>query len=81
MSNFQKITGDEIISEILEKLPQAHEILFAHGLSCATCHLGMHETLRDGALSHGFSEEEVERVVADLNDAMHFRETGKFEEN
>ncbi len=64
-----QFTGQEFISEILEQMPEANEIFVAHGLSCAGCHVGMYETLEQGALGHGFSEEQILRLLADLNEA------------
>lgn len=64
-----KFTGDEIISDILDKLPEAAEIFQAHGLGCAGCGAGAFESLRDGARAHGFEEKEVLILIEDLNDA------------
>ncbi len=62
-------TGDEVIHEIIGRMPEAQEILFAHGLGCAGCSVGAYESLRDGAANHGFSEDEIELVIDDLNEA------------
>ena len=61
-------TGQEKISEILEKFPQAQEVLVAHGLNCAGCHIGAYETLEQGAMGHGFRGEQISRVIEDINE-------------
>ena len=62
-------SGNELISDILEKMPPASEILAAHGIGCAGCAINAFETLRDGVLGHGFSQNDFDNILADLNDA------------
>ena len=64
-----KFTGDETIADILENFPESAEILVAHGLGCVGCHAGAFETLRQGAMTHGFEEKEIQILLEDLNDA------------
>ncbi len=62
-------TGDEIISDIIDLLPEAIEILSSHGLGCATCHINVAETLRQGAQLHGFTDVDLAEILTDLNQA------------
>ena len=62
-------TGDELISEILKQMPEAHHILLAHGLSCVGCHINNYETLKQGCAGHGYNDEEFNYLLTDLNDA------------
>jgi hybrid cluster-associated redox disulfide protein len=62
-------TGSETIEEIIHLMPEAGEILYAHGLGCAGCAHGANESLNDGVLSHGFDESDVEYILRDLNEA------------
>jgi len=64
---FIKFTGDEPVSQILEKLPVASRILSAHGLGCVSCPKAQFESLRSGLFMHGFEEKEITRVIEDLN--------------
>ncbi|MBT3349166.1 DUF1858 domain-containing protein [bacterium] len=65
----QKFFGTETVAEILEKMPEAAEILSAHGLACAGCAIGNFETLADGIAGHGMSEKDLKNVLQDLNEA------------
>lgn len=66
----KKFTGQETISDILFELPEANEILASHGLSCTSCHLNQYEILREGIKTHGYTDDDVDRVLADLNEAL-----------
>ena len=72
-------TGDETVADIMITLPEASEILASHGLGCTSCSLSQIENLRDGVLSHGFSEDDLKRILADLNEAA--EEEGVFKIN
>lgn len=60
-------TGKETIIEILNKLPEAEDILIAHGLHCVGCSMGGYETLEEGCQGHGFSSEELQDILDNLN--------------
>lgn len=64
-----EFTGKELIADVLNQLPEAQEILLSHGLSCVGCHINVYETLEQGCLGHGFSQELYQNVLKDLNDA------------
>lgn len=65
------IFKEMIISDILSKYPSKSQKLAQemtnHGLHCASCGAATWETLEMGMLSHGKSEDEVEKLVARLN--------------
>lgn len=62
-------TGKEMITDILNKMPEAMDILLSHGLGCAGCQFNAFETLEQGVIGHGFSYEDLDRILADLNEA------------
>ena len=66
---FLQFTIKDLISDILLKMPEATDILLSHGLSCASCHLNIHEQLGNGVLSHGYKEKDLEIILNDLNEA------------
>ncbi len=70
-SPYYTFTGKEILSDIMDIIPDASEILLSHGLGCAGCHFNMFETLEEGFRGHGFSEEDLENVLNDLNEAAY----------
>ena len=61
------ITKETLINELLEKNPEATEILMAYGLHCVNCHFSDLDTLEDGAMVHGISDEDIELMIKDVN--------------
>ena len=68
MTHQPRFTGDEIIADVLLEFPESHEVLAAHGIACAGCHINQYETLRDGIVAH-YGEEMFVVVMKDLNEA------------
>ncbi|MDP3992017.1 MAG: DUF1858 domain-containing protein [Nanoarchaeota archaeon] len=66
----EQITKDTLINEMLEKHPEIAEILMAYGLHCVNCHFSEFDTLEDGAMVHGMSDEDVELMIRDANKIM-----------
>ena len=62
-----KITKKTKLSELLEKKPEAAEVLFEAGMGCCGCPMAMQETLGDGCLAHGMSEKEIKELIKRLN--------------
>mgnify|MGYP001587875690 CR=1 FL=1 len=65
------ISKDTVISEILEKYPERammlSEKMMEFGIHCVGCGASTFETLEQGVLGHGYSEEELEILVKNLN--------------
>ena len=68
MSQGPTFSGDEIIADVLLDFPTAHEVLAAHGIACAGCHINQYESLRDGIIAH-YGEDMFVVVMKDLNEA------------
>lgn len=62
-----KITKFWPINKILEVFPDSVELMVEIGLHCFGCHANSIERLNEGMLSHGFTEEEINEFVNDLN--------------
>ncbi len=66
-----KISKDTIISEILEKHPTKSrlltEMLLDFGIHCVGCGASTVETLGQGVLGHGYTEEQLDKLIVDLN--------------
>lgn len=62
-----KITKDMTIGDILEKYPEAVEILVKHGFHCVGCHVAGFETLEQGAEAHGI---DIKKLLKEINDAV-----------
>lgn len=71
------VTGDMTVQEIVELYPLTVEILAEWGLGCSACHIGAIETIEEGAFAHGFSQEEVDEIIHDLNEAALREREGK----
>jgi iron-sulfur cluster assembly accessory protein len=70
----EQISKDAIISEILvanpEKAQLLSEIMMDFGIHCVGCGAASFETLEQGVLGHGFSEEQLTKLVENLNKAV-----------
>lgn len=55
------------IAEIITLLPEAQSVLAEYGLHCFSCAGSEFENLVDGCRGHGFSDEEIDELVDDLN--------------
>lgn len=68
------ITKDMTIEEIFQSFPEKSERLAQelanHGLSCVGCQASTWETLEGGLLGHGKTEEEMEKLIFQLNQIL-----------
>lgn len=62
-----KVTRDTKISELLADFPQVAKVFTDYNLHCVGCIGSVFDTIAQGALSHGMSEEEIDTLVEDLN--------------
>ena len=83
--NRNKITKDMIIQDILAEHPDKamliSEILIDFGIHCIGCGASGFETLEEGVLGHGFTEEELDMLVEDLNKAINEKSKAKMKSN
>ncbi len=63
----KEITKDNLINDFLKKNPEVAEILMAYGLHCVNCHFSEFDTIEDGAMVHGMSDEDIELMLKDVN--------------
>lgn len=67
----EQIKKEMRIGEIFERFPsQARDLaseMMAKGLHCIGCGAAGMESLEEGMMAHGFSEEEISKMVAALN--------------
>ena len=61
------INKDMNIIDVLDKKPEALEVLMDFGLGCFSCAFSGMETLEQGALSHGMSEEMIKKMIEEIN--------------
>ena len=58
------------IMEIVTLVPEAKSVLAEYGLHCFSCAGSEFENLDDGCRGHGFSDEEIDELVDDLNQML-----------
>ena len=63
----QLITKDMLMNDVLEKHPEVAPILMGYGLHCVGCHFSSFDTVEAGAKVHGFSDEDLELMLKDIN--------------
>ena len=63
----QVITRQTGILESMEINPYAMEILMEAGLGCVSCAFSQMESIEDGLLAHGFTDESIDLIVEELN--------------
>ena len=62
-----KITHKTKLSVLLNKKPEAAEILFESGLTCVGCPMAANETIEQGCLAHGMSKKDIDELIKRLN--------------
>lgn len=76
-----QITQDTAIGEILERCPEAAEILLGYGVHCVGCHVSPFEPLADGFRGHGLGDAEITEAVAKINAAINANASVSQEQN
>lgn len=66
----QRLKRELTIGDVLEQYPAAAPLLTEKGIHCVGCHVSPFETLEEGFRSHGMSEEEIDAVLADVNEKL-----------
>jgi len=62
-----QISKTILISEIVEKYPDTIPILIENGMHCIGCQASMFETLEEGFQGHGMTEDEINKVMDEIN--------------
>ncbi len=61
------VTKDMTFSEIMEKHPDAANVLFNSGMHCIGCGMAMYESLEQGCLAHGMNKKQIDDLIKKLN--------------
>lgn len=61
------ITKEMTFAEIMEKHPDAANVLFNSGMHCIGCGMAMYETLEQGCLIHGMNKKQIDELIKKLN--------------
>ena len=62
-----KVTKNMIIADVIQSHPQAVEIMMKNGLHCFGCGGNMYESIEQGAMGHGMTMIQVNKIVNDIN--------------
>lgn len=64
----QYVTKDMIIADVVAKYPDVAGILTKYGLHCIGCHANPYESIENGSLGHGMSDEEIDVMMNEVNE-------------
>jgi hybrid cluster-associated redox disulfide protein len=62
----KKVKKTDLIGDVINKFPEASIVMLSHGLNCANCGANKFETIEEGAIAHGLSEEEIMKIVKEI---------------
>ena len=62
------------LGELLMKYPETAEILLDYGLHCVGCIARSVDSLEAGAKIHGLEDDEIDEMVARINEVVEFGE-------
>ena len=62
-----RITKKMSLLEVVKQNPKAVEILTKHGMHCIGCQMAMFETLEQGCKAHGMSDNDISKIIKELN--------------
>lgn len=68
MSTPQLITKDTTVGDMVAKFPRTINVMLSHGLHCIGCSANPYETVENGALGHGMTQEQVQGLLKQLNE-------------
>ena len=63
----KKVTKKTLLSEIITIKPEAVELLLEAGMGCIGCPMAQQETIEEGCLAHGMSQEEIKELIKKIN--------------
>lgn len=66
----EKISKNAKLGEVVSNFPAAVPVMLNYGLHCVGCHVAAFETVEQGAKAHGMKEEEIEKMVKEMNTAV-----------
>jgi len=63
------------LGDVVRQYPETADIMLEYGLHCVGCFANQFDTVEQGALLHGMDEEEIEEMLARVNEAVRERES------
>jgi len=65
----EKISRGMTLGEVVSKYPDSVPIMLNYGLHCVGCHVAAYETVEQGAKAHGMTDEDIDKMLAEMNKA------------
>lgn len=66
----QLVDGQTSIEELVHRYPRAVRLLMERGIKCLACGEPVWGTVASSAREKGFSDEEIDNLVRELNDLL-----------
>lgn len=63
-----KIEKTMTFGELVRDYPDTVGILAEYGMHCIGCHIGVYETIEQGARAHGLGDNDIENLMKKLNE-------------
>ncbi len=63
-----EVTLQTNIGELINLYPETANIMLEYGLACVGCFASSFDTIEQGALIHGMTEEEIEEMIFRINE-------------
>ncbi len=63
-----KIEKSMTFGELVRDYPETVHILAEYGMHCIGCHIGITETIEQGARAHGLGDNDIQTLLKRLNE-------------
>ncbi len=63
-----KITKNMTFQDVMDKYPNAIDVVMNYGLHCIGCHVSAFETIEQGAKAHGLNKKDIEKMIKEMNE-------------
>lgn len=68
-----RVIGSMVIADVVAAFPKAATVMLGYGLHCVGCHANAFDTIDDGARGHGMQEDEILRMITEINTVINHR--------
>jgi hybrid cluster-associated redox disulfide protein len=65
-----EITKDTNIGQMVKEHPETIKVLAENNFGCIGCSIAHQETIGEGAKAHGLSDEQIDKLIDDLNNSI-----------
>jgi hybrid cluster-associated redox disulfide protein len=61
------IARDMMLGDLVQDHPEAAMLMAKRGMHCVGCGMAAWETIEQGARAHGMSEEDIDKLIEEMN--------------